>query len=108
MGFYFSEVIIDRIKGDIHPGSAKDFAFCHFLSLLSLIHIRIYRPIILKPREKYSRTVEKMLSVKISRTRQPKRQSIPAAIKRSPRFFEERFFQKFMIPSIKFLSAQGM
>jgi hypothetical protein len=82
--------------------------FLSFLSLLSFIHIRIYRPIILNPREKYSKTVEKMLSVKRSRTRLPARQSIPAETKRSPRFFEESFSQKLMILFINFLSAQGM
>ncbi|MBR5872609.1 MAG: hypothetical protein IKZ06_03090 [Oscillospiraceae bacterium] len=75
-----------------------------FLSLLSLIHIRIYRPIILNPREKYSKTVEKMLSVKIKRTRHPKRQIIPARIKMIPRFLLESPLQKFKIEFIIFLS----
>ena len=54
---------------------------------------------------KYSKTVEKMLSVKISSKRQPKRQNIPTRIKRRPRFFTERFSQNSITLFIKFLSV---
>ena len=60
----------------------------------------IYRPIILKPREKYNSTVEKILSVKTSSRMQPKRQSDPAAMKIPPRFLFERFPHQFIRLSI--------